>query len=357
MTNTTNLNIPSEKAQGSIWGLAFGDAIGDPVEFRKYDQIVAAGGAKVPARLRITDDTQMSLAVWNAINTWNIETSLGHLRMDMLTEFVAWKHDKDNTRAPGATCMSAIGSLERVGLGRWVSATSAHSAGCGSVMRAPWIGVHPKVADEMVGPIAMLQAVLTHGPAENAFCAAALAELTRAIARDEVVPGQAADWLFEWAAQSHSYDQAALGDVWKVAKHSDAQTMGHRDQGDYVREGVAHVSWVADAAADLAAELRQPQGFWAIDPCSIAGEGWRARECMAVAVGIFDAITPNEDGVDALLRAAQTNGDSDSIGAITGGLVGAHFGYSEFPAEWLDRLETRYCRELFALDKQVELEV
>lgn len=355
---STQVGIPADRAVGSILGLAFGDSVADPNEFKKYREITAAGGATIPAKLRITDDTQMSLAVWYALNQWDTIAPLGMLRMELMVEFIVWKDDVDNTRAPGTTCMSSLARLERLGLGGWVEATSPTSAGCGSVMRAPWVGLHPRVTDAQVAPVAMLQAVLTHGPAENAFCAAALAELTRALARDEV-EGTAAEWLAEWANEHRrdSYDYAALSTV--------ARRCGQTEV-EYVAEGIEHVEWVARHAGLLGEALNAD--FWGFDPCEIAGEGWRARECVAVAVGILDglatmaecldevdgvpAISPTDLATDALLRASETNGDSDSIGAITGALAGARLG-DVWRDDLFARIEPRYQRELTGVCREV----
>lgn len=346
MTNTSTTQIPADRRVGSILGLAYGDATGDPVEFRKYHEIMK-NGVGIPARLRVTDDTQMSLAVWDAIWAWDSSAPLGHLRLELAATFGAWYHDPDNNRAPGGTCLTALGALERLGLGGWTEATSHTSAGCGSVMRAPWIGLVEDLDDEQVERVAMLQAVLTHGPAENAYVAAALAALTRALARGEVVPGDCAAWLAEWAAwlaECPVYDEVVLSNLWRKVKQSDRRGEGHASQLSYVMEGLGHVAWVADAADRLASALTD-EGFWSFDPCAVAGEGWRARETVAVAVGILDALGGPADAREALLRAAATNGDSDSIGAITGALVGAAYG-EVWPADWLLRVEPRYQAEL-----------
>jgi ADP-ribosylglycohydrolase len=358
----TNTEIPSDRLAGSVLGLAFGDSVGDPYEFRKYAEIMKTGGASVPNRLRVTDDTQMSLAVWHALESWTMPKTLGDrdaslamLRMELLVEFVAWRVDPDNNRAPGGTCMGAVARLDRMGTGYWVHATSPDSAGCGSVMRAPWVGLHPKLSDDMVSRVAMLQAVLTHAPAENAFCAAALADLTRALARDEVAPGEASAFLADWAVEhrGYRYDTAVFSNLWEVARDSHGQR--YDSPSDYVSDGCDHVEWVAAHAHALAIALSEDShGF---DPCTIAGEGWRARETVALAVGILDgfigtcvdfAPATAFAASEALLRAAETNGDSDSIGAVTGALVGAAVG-NVWDAELFGRIEPRYRRELSAV--------
>jgi ADP-ribosylglycohydrolase len=59
------------KATGSLFGLAYGDAMGAPTEFLSVDEIVSRYGQARPGDLvgdpaLITDDTQMTLAVARA---------------------------------------------------------------------------------------------------------------------------------------------------------------------------------------------------------------------------------------------------------------------------------------------------
>src|SRR5688500_12504896 len=59
------------KARGTLFGLAFGDALGAPTEFMSYDAIIERYGPRgpheLPARALVTDDTQMTLAVADAL--------------------------------------------------------------------------------------------------------------------------------------------------------------------------------------------------------------------------------------------------------------------------------------------------
>jgi ADP-ribosylglycohydrolase len=343
MTNTENVQIDQNRFAGAVWGLACGDAYGDPIEFAHPP--MDGKGPVAPARFRVTDDTQMSIYVMKAIEAWDGE-HLGLLRQELAVEFDTW-YDEQATgwaRAPGNTCMSALAKLSRMGLGGWQQATSHTSAGCGSVMRAAWVGLSDKVSDEQLFTVAAMQAVLTHGPAENAFAAAALASLTREIARGNVAPGGAVGFLSEWADahEDMAYDSIGLGSIlWKLVVESDDQSKHHESPEDYVREGIEHVRWIAMAAGDLTAALKTRELF-TFDPADYSGQGWRAREAVAMAVGVFDA---DLGFVDSIRAAAWTRGDSDSTAAITGALAGA-YDPAGIPGDWFHRIEDRYQREL-----------
>ncbi len=48
------------------------------------------------------------------------------------------------------------------------------------------------------------------------------------------------------------------------------------------------------------------------------------------------------DGFEqALLKAVNLGDDSDTVGAVTGGLAGLYYGYDQIPASWLDAIKRR----------------
>jgi ADP-ribosylglycohydrolase len=75
------------------------------------------------------------------------------------------------------------------------------------------------------------------------------------------------------------------------------------------------------------------------------GEGWIAEE--AVASALYCVWTHADDYRRAVLTAVNTEGDSDSIAAITGSIMGARLGIDEIPETWRERVEnSRYLLEL-----------
>jgi ADP-ribosylglycohydrolase len=63
---------PVGRAAGALYGLAQGDALGAPTEFCAFDEIVRRWGADGPPEpvgtpARLTDDTQLALAVGEAL--------------------------------------------------------------------------------------------------------------------------------------------------------------------------------------------------------------------------------------------------------------------------------------------------
>lgn len=69
------------------------------------------------------------------------------------------------------------------------------------------------------------------------------------------------------------------------------------------------------------------------------GEGWVGEE--AVALALYCVLRYPDDYVAAVRRGANTDGDSDSIACIAGGILGARLGLAAIPADWRERCEHR----------------
>lgn len=65
--------------------------------------------------------------------------------------------------------------------------------------------------------------------------------------------------------------------------------------------------------------------------------GWAAHD--AVAAALYVLMRHPDDARAALLEAVNSPGDSDSIGALVGALVGARRGLASLPTEWVTDLE------------------
>ena len=67
------------------------------------------------------------------------------------------------------------------------------------------------------------------------------------------------------------------------------------------------------------------------------GQGWIAEEALAIAV--FCALRYKDDFEEAIIAAVNHSGDSDSTGAMTGNILGAHLGLNKIPRKWTSKLE------------------
>ncbi len=75
------------------------------------------------------------------------------------------------------------------------------------------------------------------------------------------------------------------------------------------------------------------------------GEGWVAEEAVASAMYCF--WRSPDDFKQAILTAINTDGDSDSIGTITGSVIGARLGVEAIPEKWRLAVEdSEYLHDL-----------
>ncbi|MFC7547521.1 ADP-ribosylglycohydrolase family protein [Plantactinospora sp. GCM10030261] len=326
--------MTSTRASGSLFGLAYGDALGKPTEFLQIDEIVRRYGPTGPRRLDgdpalVTDDTQMALAVGWALREAPAATSpvLEPLLRD---RFVAWSVSPENNRAPGMTCLRACAALSE-GL-PWQQATVAGSKGCGANMRVTPVGLVPGWDLDTLAGVAQLQAGLTHGH-PTALAASELTAYAVRVLRDGAAPAELPALLRARALdQRRTYRAEWLGDLW--------QRPGVSDPVEFISRGWAECLGALDR---LDAALAEPDDRG--DPCRATGEGWIAEEALATA--LLCTLRHADDPVAALARAATTSGDSDSIAALAGAFLGAAHGMAGWPAGWADQIE--YADQLAAL--------
>ncbi len=330
------------RASGCLFGLACGDALGAETEFLPVDEIrrrYPPNGPQEPPGnpARVTDDTQMALAVADALAAAPHPYAAATLEPYLRHAFVDWSVSPDNNRAPGMTCLTACHRLEQ-GL-PWYEATVASSKGCGANMRVAPVGLlslaRDGVDEETRAAIAQFQAALTHGHPT----ALAASDLTAA-AVDALVAGEDLTALPRRLrayaeAQRSVYHADWLGPLW--------QRPGVSSPSEFIARGWDECLAVLDR---LDRALARPDRE--ADPCQATGDGWIAEE--AFATGLLCILLYPDDPVAAVRRAALTRGDSDSIACLAGAFAGAAHGIDAWPRSWTDRIE--YHDHLEALGKR-----
>ena len=323
MTDATN------RASGCLFGLALGDALGAKTEFLSVPEIQQRFGPGGPLEppgnpARVTDDTQMALAVGEALLDSEQPLSAATLEEPLRRAFVAWNTSPDNDRAPGLTCMKACERLER-GL-PWPQATVPDSKGCGANMRVAPVGLLPAVTGETRAALAQFQAALTHGHPT----ALAASDLTAWTVADLLAGGDLSALprrLRDYArSQRTVYHADWLGPLW--------QRPFSTTPADFIARGWDECLGVLDC---LDRALQQADRD--ADPCLLTGEGWVAEE--ALATGLLCFLLFPDDPVAALRRAAVSSGDSDSVACLAGAFAGAHHGLAAWAQDWLQRIEYR----------------
>jgi ADP-ribosylglycohydrolase len=285
-----------EQVLGMIYGLALGDALGGPVEFWDLKGIrerYGAGGIQEPPDPAwFTDDTQMTLAVAEALIAAGQE-DLGAIMASLSSEFVAWLRSPENDRAPGGACLYGARQLE-AGVPWWRSG-KPNSKGCGAAMRVAPIGYLYQHDLPKLRRVAAASALTTHHHPTARLAAVAAAFLVK-MALDRFSPEDLVP-----ALELETHNQAGDFD-WALARLEEALEMDSQDAA------LTHI-----------------------------GEGWVAEEAVLMALYCF--MKSPHDFVATVRRGANTQGDSDSIASIAGGLSGAYLGVEALPAAWITRLE------------------
>ena len=327
------------KFKGCLLGGAVGDALGYTVEFMREPEIFARYGPQGITRYElhngkalISDDTQMTLFtavgllfgqtrgmmrgiggngcgfIRNAYLDWyDTQTKLFPLQSDRMR--VAWLANFEefyHRRAPGTTCMTALG------YGGW--GTLQHpvnnSKGCGGVMRVAPIGLYfcekKHWTEQDIDMVGAEAAAITHGHALGYIPAAALVHIVHGLAS-----GKCKDMR---------------------------QTV--EDTADALMTLFPKENEIVQLFALLrrAIELSQ-ENIDDLEAILRLGRGWVAEETLAIAV--YCALKYSDDFEKAIIAAVNHGGDSDSTGAVTGNILGAYLGVEAIPPYYLEDLELR----------------
>jgi ADP-ribosylglycohydrolase len=285
-----------EQVLGMIYGLALGDALGAPVEFwdlKGIQERYGMGGIQeLPDPALFTDDTQMTLAVAEALIAAG-HKDLGAIMPVLSQEFVTWLHSPENDRSPGGACLYGARQLE-VGVPWWRSG-KPNSKGCGAAMRVAPIGYLYQHNLPKLRRVAAASAMTTHLHPTAQVSAVASAFLVK-LALDRLSPEDMLSTLeLETHSQAQDFDQAL-------------------------------------ARLEEALEMTSPTAA-----LNHIGEGWVAEEAVVMALYCF--LKNPDDFLDTIRLGANTEGDSDSIACIAGGLSGAYLGVRALPTTWIRRLE------------------
>ena len=303
--------------KNALVGLAAGDAWGYQVEFLSYKKMPKP--VPQPRNVwKVSDDTQMTLALERGVQNFNALAPISITSEQILEEFIAWSESPENNRAPGATCMGSI--RNQIFGANWYDPEGAlESAGCGAVMR-----LLPTIAlgeNEWRGATA-LQALITHKHPMAVAAALTLGEVAREIARGEwptMLVRRGCDFVDQMNSGTYPIDEylhKVLRLVW--ADIPGELMTGAKDLLQYFRAG-ENKFFTLD--------------LYENDICKgVKGEGWDAGSATVLALLAASGYFRKQLTVrQAMEWAVTSNGDSDSIGAIAGMLIGLS---SDDPAFW-----------------------
>lgn len=338
-----------DRVAGCLIGSAIGDSWGWQTEFSSIAIITREwppSGPDQPTRdkqrptvYQVTDDTQMALAVGEALVAAHAHSSLSvqSVESSLRHAFLDWFNSPDNTRAPGNTCMKACRNFY---FGKnWLDSTVVDSKGCGANMRVPpvgllpdaWVGDDDETRRTTRAAIAQLQSAMTHGHAT----ALAASDLTaEAVYRllNGTEPQTLVAELRDYAESQRNVYHAEWLDLSPRDELWDRAQAG--SPSDFISGGWDECLARLDDV-EYGVRYKSPE----VDACEITGQGWIAEEAFASALLCF--LWHPDEPLKAVKRAVVSAGDSDSIACLAGAFCGARHGLGVWPKDWVEQIEYR----------------
>jgi len=296
-------SLNRDRAAGVMLAQACGDALGAPTEFQStplpadHPVQMTGGGAFHWAPGEWTDDTQMSIPIMQAAQQAAAAGASLLDRLDEIAEsWVAWSR---TARDVGIQTRQVLASGATTAAGLRTAASALHqrtgrSAGNGSLMRT--------------APVAL---AMFGDPEGTVQAARAISELTHA-------DPQAAQACVLWCLGIQHAIEFAEFDPYSGIDHLPASSR--------------------DFWADRLREAEQ------CDATDFPNNGWVVHALQAAWSLIARTAVPEDDPeADShpaghlrlvLQGAARLAGDTDTVGAIAGAMVGARWGASAVPASW-----------------------
>ncbi len=318
--------LTQDKIRGCLWGATIGDALGMPVEFKSIEAIRSIYGESGIQNLREnaiwTDDTEMTLAVTKSLLRLGKVEEIKDLNEDTIgqifaEEFINWLDNPGY--APGITTTKSVNFLKVHGAKKWKLSGANDSKGCGTVMRAAPLGLWfaNSLAPELAlldGPFHKLlfdestrQSEITHG--NKAATAAALAgSYAVALAINGVSPDKMINPIEKYCNHIHSDFENAMLRL--------KTSLVQRKDGTFDSD---------------------------LEAISYIGQGWVGEEAFAMA--LYSTIQYTHDLKTCLRTSVNHSGDSDSIACIAGSILGALYGMSIIPKDWVDCLAEKHRME------------
>ncbi|MFD9890178.1 ADP-ribosylglycohydrolase family protein [Amycolatopsis sp. NPDC059027] len=311
-----------ERALGAFYGLAIGDALGMPTQSMSRTTIAETYGpitgfrdavAEQPiapgmAAGSITDDTEQALLVARLV----IEGD-GHIEPKAFADALRdWEADMIRRGSLDLLGPSTKRALDRLDAGVPAEEAGREGTTNGAAMRITPIGIATPLGEGFVDAVVEASRV-THNTGLGIAAAAAVA-----------------------AAVSSGVDGADLKSSLDESERAAA-------------EGARRGYWIA--GGDIAARLRWARGWVrGMDRATLAdalaeviGTSVAAQESVVAAVALAEAL--GDDPAAALTLAAEIGGDTDTVAAVCGAILGAHHGIAGLPAHLV-----RQVREVNRLD-------
>ena len=309
MTENTNIWL------NGIMGVVVGDALGCPVQFETREEVARhpVTGMRGYGTFNLpegswTDDSSLTIALLESIRrTGTID--LG----DIMENFMKWLYDGEFTPYGvsydiGRGTMQAIDRYRRNGKAKQCGGDEEWNNGNGSLMRIMPACIYCSVTESSG----------TYSDRDAIEVIHSVGGLTHAHIRSNIACG-----LYFFMVKQILTDKGPLQERMK-----DGLTKGFAFYESYLsdKENLHYY----DRLRDLDAFSTLPAGK--IKSSGYVVDALEAAVWSLITTGSFEA---------ALLRAVNLGDDTDTVGAIAGGLAGLYYGYDAIPADWLSAIKRR----------------
>ncbi|CAI8982143.1 ADP-ribosyl-(dinitrogen reductase) glycohydrolase [Pseudomonas sp. IT-P12] len=309
------------RALGAFYGLALGDALGMPTQSLSRAEIQARFGditrledagphqpiaANMP-RGSITDDTEQAILVGQLLidGRGNIEPSVLAQR---LIEWEAVMQAKGSQDLLGPSTKRAI---EMILAGHSPEEAGRYGTTNGAAMRITPVGIAADVADPRRFIAAVVQACqVTHNTTLGISSAAAVA-----------------------AVVSAGINGMDLGEALNLGQHIALQAEEH---GHWVAGGrmASRISWARCISVERDKALLADLLY------DVIGTSVASQESVVVSFALAQQVAIGEmNAFDAVCMAASLGGDTDTIAAILGAMLGACLGLESWPAAMIEQVK------------------
>ena len=279
------------KVKDGITGFIVGDALGVPVEFISRKELeknpvetMEEYGTYNQPKGTWSDDSAMTLATMHSIlKKQKIDYE------DLMTRFIDWKDNakylQEDYLFDIGTTKYALNNYKRGCSPLESGGTDSHSNGNGSLMRILPLAYIKDIDYETIENVS----ALTHGHMRSKIACVLYVEIAKSMLENDNL-----------TIEEH-IDKACD----KIKEHyKDSQ------------------------------ELEHFQKIFDKDFSEINGKGYviYTFECV-----VYSLLTTN-NYKDAVLKAVNIGGDTDTNAAICGGLAGIYYGYDAIPVDWIDSI-------------------
>ncbi len=285
---------------GGIFGVATGDALGVPVEFTPRSGLDAEPvqdfrgyGSHGQPEGTWSDDTSLTLALLDSLSS-------GLDYQDIAGKFLSWSREGAYTAGGkvfdiGATTSKAISKMEQGIEPIRCGESDEYSNGNGSLMRILpaaiyVIGLPIERRKQIIFDIS----ALTHGHLRSKIACFLYSEIVRYIVNG-----------YEKKAAVESAHKSLITSL-----------------GDEEQDEISHFKRCRHHIKDLKRDEIPSDGY-----------------VVSTLEASLWSFLGTESFEEAVLRAVNLGEDTDTTGAVTGGLAGCYYGFGSIPDNWIGRLQ------------------